>query len=281
MKSVRASCIPDFQVLMSNETNYHPYPLLRSSEGDRTMLCVSPLHGRSYVVDKVGERYIVSKGNGLSYSQYTFMNTREFGDDTWGLLLKSDAFRDFELGNEISKLGIKTNHMEYVLELNQSIQLSTGHILKPILLQYDVECPFRIADAPFMSREQMYNEAIKWKSVDKWNCPNNYLIAANILIENLRILHENDILHNAIHSQNYTWALELLDFELSYSKSHPYSREDDRRHVKDLFPREIIQTYEIITFIAGALHEDIDYQLVDNLFIENGFDINALNVCSK
>ena len=40
------------------------------------------------------------------------------------------------------------------------------------------------------------------------------MIAADLLLHNLQILHKNEILHNAISEQNYTWALELLDFEL-------------------------------------------------------------------
>ena len=104
------------------------------------------------------------------------------------------------------------------------------------------------------------------------------MIAANVLIRNLRIMHDNNILHNAIHEQNYTWALELLDFELACSPAHPYSSEDDIRHVKDLFPREILQTYVIINYIAAVLHEEIDFKKVDNLFAEYGFDIGQYEI---
>ena len=48
-------------------------------------------------------------------------------------------------------LGIKTNHMEYVLELDVELDLPNGHKVKPCLLQYDVECPYRICDAAFMT----------------------------------------------------------------------------------------------------------------------------------
>jgi hypothetical protein len=106
----------------------------------------------------------------------------------------------------------------------------------------------------------------------------DYMIAANVLIRNLRIMHDNNILHNAIHEQNYTWALELLDFELACSPAHPYSSEDDIRHVKDLFPREILQTYVIINYIAAVLHEEIDFKKVDNLFAEYGFDIGQYEI---
>ena len=106
------------------------------------------------------------------------------------------------------------------------------------------------------------------------------MIAANVLIHNLRILHDNNILHNAIHEQNYTWALELLDFELACSPNHPYTKEDDQRHAKDLFAREIIQTYVIINYIAGVLREEPDFKAIDSLFKEFGFDLKqyAVNI---
>lgn len=250
------------------------YPYLRNENGDKDMWCIGPLHGRSYVIDKTKNgRYVISKGNGLSYTRHSFLNTGEFGNDTWGLLLKQDAERDFMLGNEIASLGIKTNQMEYVLELDKEITLPNGLTLKPVLLQYSVECPYRICDAPFMSHEQIDSEISKWRNFNERNFDRLYLIAANIMIRNLRILHDSGVLHNAIHEQNYTWALELLDFELACSAKHPYSNEDDVRHVKDLFHREIIQTYVIINYIASVLGEDIDFAKVDALFAEYGFDL--------
>ena len=119
---------------------------------------------------------------------------------------------------------------------------------------------------------------MKWQKMNDRGFYKDYLIAADVLIRNLRILHDNEVLHNAIHEQNYTWALELLDFELACSPSHPYTNEDDMRHVKDLFPREILQTYVIINYIAGVLREKIDYAAVDSLFAEYGFDMEQYKV---
>lgn len=260
---------------MSTDNTITPYPYLRHPKGDKEMYCVSPIHGRSFLIKQQNDgRCIISKGNGLSYTQYPFLNTGEMCNDTWGLLLIKDALRDFQLGNEIASLGIKTNKMEYVLELDTQLHFPSGPI-KPVILQYDVECPYRICDAPFMDASQIWNQVRGWDTLNDKRFNEAYLIAATVLIRNLRILHDNEILHNAIHVQNYTWALELLDFELACSPSHPYDRADDQRHVKDLFPREVIQTYEIINFIAGVLHEDIDYKKVDAMFEEYGFEINT------
>ena len=275
---MRALFVP-FSFLKKDSTLASVFPYLLSDTGDKEIYCPSPLHGRSFVVGRTKRgRYIISKGNGLNFTQHHFLHTGEVFDGTWGLLLRQDAERDFIMGKEIEALGIKTNHMEYVLELETEVLLPNGHILKPVLLQYDVECPFRICDAPFMTQEQIKEEVTKWEKMNDKGFTDSYLIAANVLIRNLRILHDHNILHNAIHEQNYTWALELLDFELACSPAHPYNKEDDQRHVKSLFPREIIQTYVIINYIAGVLREEIDFQVVDNLFAEYGFNIKQFAV---
>lgn len=273
MNKIKAYELP-FKIILFQDDTYNVFPYLRNFNGDKEMFCVSSHHGRSYIVGKTNNgHFVVSKGNGLSYSQYQLIQTGEFGDDTLGLLLRKDAERDFLLGIEVESLGVKTNHMEYVIELQKEIQLTTGYVLKPVLLQYDVECPYRISDAAFMSQEQIRSEVVKWEIMNERGYTKAHMIAANVLIRNLRILHDHDILHNAIHEQNYTWALELLDFELACSPNHPYTNEDNMRHVKDLFPREIMQTYVIINNIAGVLREDMDFAEVDSLFAEYGFDL--------
>lgn len=275
MKEFKASRLK-YQILKSNECIESPFPLLRDSTGEYTMRSISPNHGRSYIVGQCKNgRYIITKGNGLAYSQYEFINTREFGDDSMGLLLKKDAIRDFNLGNEIASLGIRTNHMQYVIELNKKLNLPTGHILKPVLLQYDVECPYRINDALFIENSTIQSYVKKWPDI---HYKDKYLAASEVLINNLRILHDNNILHNAITTHNITWALELLDFELACSPVHPYDTEDEQRHVKDLFAREIISTYEIINVIASILHESIDYQEVERIFKKYDFNISQYSI---
>lgn len=278
MNKVRAGESP-YRIILLKDEKYEVFPYLRNPNGDKEMFCVSSHHGRSYIVGKTSDgRFVVSKGNGLSYSQYQLIQTGEFGDDTLGLLLRKDAERDFIIGQEIETLGIKTNHMEYVIELLLEVTLINDHKVNPILLQYDVECPYRICDAVFMPQEQIQTEVAKWERMNDRGYDKAHMIAANVLIRNLRILHDHNILHNAIHEQNYTWALELLDFELACSPKHPYTNEDDIRHVKDLFPREIMQTYVIINYIAGVLGEEINFVEVDALFAEYGFDLKRYSI---
>lgn len=266
----------NYSVLYYRDKSIEVFPYLVNTNGNKIIYSVSPLHGRSFVVSKRNGRYIISKGNGLSYTEYDFLFTGELsssGDDTLGLLLLEDATRDFFVGQDIAKLGIKTNWMEYVIELNEKIILPNGHILNPILLQYSVECPYRICDAPFMDTKLIDNEVRKWENINTKKYSQKHLIAADVMIQNLRIMHDNNILHNAIHEQNYTWALELLDFELGRTQNYPYTKADYERHVPSLYHREIFQTYVIINYIAGVLRENINYNEVDNLFNKYNFNI--------
>lgn len=265
-----------FEYLSLANDGIKPYPFVRCSDGDKDMWCVSPIHGRSFVVGRHDDgRYIVSKGNGLAYTQHTFLYTPEMPTDVWGLLLKKDALRDFYCGQDVHALGIKTNYMECVMELDVPIYIKQTNVdIKPCLLQYSVECPYRIADAGFMDRSQIMQEVEKWQVYNAKEYSRHHLIAADVLINNLRIMHDNGVLHNALTYENLTWALELLDFELTHTPQHPYDNEDYIRHVPTLFDREIIDIYKLIIYIAGVLREEVDYKMIDAMFLERGFDIN-------
>lgn len=266
--------LSSYIIIVENCCN--PFPYLRTKDGDKEMWCISPIHGRSFVVGRHDDgRYIVSKGNGLAYTQHTFLYTPEMPTDVWGLLLRKDALRDFYCGQDVQALGIKTNQMECVMELDLSIHIKQTNVdIKPCLLQYSVECPYRIADAGFMDRSQIMQEVEKWQKFNGKGYNLNHLIAADVLINNLRIMHDNGVLHNALTYENLTWALELLDFELTHTPQHPYDNEDYIRHVPTLFDREIIDIYKLIIYIAGVLREEVDYKMIDAMFLEHGFDIN-------
>ncbi len=256
------------------------YPYLLDKQGDKDIYCLSPIHCRSFIVDRdKNDRYIVSKGNGLAYSMFNFLHTPEMPTDVWGLLIKEDALRDFYCGQDVQALGIKTNQMECVLEIDYTVHIpQTGAKMEPVLLQYSVECPWRIADACFMNPQQISNEVAKWQSLNYCNYSEEYLIAANVLISNLRKMHDNGILHNALTYENLTWALELLDFELCHTPQHPYAKEDYVRHVPTLYDREIIDTYKIINYIAGVLHQPVSFAKIDAMFYNYGFDLSKLSL---
>ncbi len=269
MYNLRAHSCPYSIIRAANSAEPRPvYPFFRDEGGDKIITVVSPQHGRSFIVGKDEEnRYIISKGNGLSYTTASYIKTSESMFDVWGLLLKQDAIRDFVLGNEVASLGIQTNRMEYVLELDNPIQVCQERSINPILLQYSVECPFRISDALFIDKSCI--EEYVWKWPAKFNIHEElpkHLIAAEVIVRTLSTLHKHGIIHNAITSQNITWALELLDFELACSPSHPYDNVDSQRHYVDLFERELIYAYNIILDIAGVLGEEADFSQIENVF---------------
>jgi len=269
-----------YEIIQCLSIQVTPYPYLVSNNGNKIVRCIGARHGRSFVVGQhTNGRYIVSKGNGLSYSEHPFLYTPEMPTDVWGLLLREDALRDFYCGQDVQALGIKTNQMECVLELDYPIYIpQTDKHLKPVLLQYSVECPYRIADACFMSRKRIWDEVQKWGRFNEKGYEKSYQIAAEVLIRNLHSIHTYGVLHNALTYENLTWALELLDFEICHTPQHPYEKEDYVRHVPTLFDREIIDTYKIINYIAGVLREPVDYHFVDTLFEEYGFDLSRLAV---
>ena len=276
MKPYKAKSV-SCEAIKSTNMDFIAYPYIRDDFGDQTMFCIGPCHGRSFVICRTENgRWVVSKGNGFSYTSHSFVNTHETGLETWGLLLEKDAVRDFNIGIEIQGKGIKTNQMEFVLKLNDPLMVGDETVY-PFLLQYNVACPFRICDFPFMDKPQIDFELENWESFNTRGHNEKHLIAANVLFRNLRIMHDNCILHNAIHIQNYTWALELLDFEIARTPEFPYSEANEKSY-SILYHRELIQTYEVVNYIAWCLRENIDYLKIEGVMAEYGFDLERYKV---
>ena len=271
MKLIGASKYP-FIVLKQKSSTSKIYPLFRDDKGIDSMYSISFQHGRSYIVGKEGDRYIISKGNGLCYTDKYALKTSENNYDVWGLLGKEDALRDYILCNEAFQMGIRTNIMDAVIELAH--ERIIGHsIYTPYLLQYSVKCPYRISDAPFMDVSLIKDFTAEWDTLNRYCYKEKYLIAADILYGYLKIMHGNKFLHNALTSQNITWNLELLDFELACSPSYPYSETDSKRHIIDLFEREAIHVYQIILDIANILREEVNFTLLKDIMNGYGFKL--------
>lgn len=259
-------------VILSANDTLPKYPLLRDDKGQYDMYGVSPIHGRSFVMKQRNDcDWVISKGNGLCYSNKSFIVSDRVDANIWGALPLAAAIRDFQLGEEIRTLGVKTNRMEFVLELDTLIGTDEKSF-RPALLQYSVECPYRICDLPFAPRNIIEKNIKNWQPKRTYDY--DYLRAADILVSNLRILHSHSIMHNAMHTQNYTWALELLDFEASRSDKLPYENQDYESFVPLLIKTEIIQTYEIINYIAWCLGEPIDYAAIDAIYKHYGYDLS-------
>jgi hypothetical protein len=250
--------------------------IIAKKETNLKLISPSPIHGRSLIThfNKKTNRYTVTKGNGLTYFPYGFVNTKELENNIWGYLNKKDATRDYLSGIYVNELGIKTNLMEAVfsLELQQINTLTNSQVLNPYILQYSVECPYRIHDLPFISNEMRDFYINQWFSYTEEKQIDLHCIAADIMLKNLKIMHSNNVLHNAIHGQNYTLALELLDFELTRTPDTPYDRKEDEKGYSILFNREIIQTLEIVNYIAFYLNEKINSKSLKQIMITNGFE---------
>lgn len=214
------------------------------------------------------DEWVIGKGNGLSYTTHSRLLTSLVNSETWGGLSLDNALRDFDIGNEVRRLGIKTNRMHCVLSLDKTT-VQNGEEKQAALLQYSVECPYRISDIGFMPKSLLVKTVQKWGG--EGHC--RHLRAADILVGNLRVLHDHHIMHNAMHPQNYTWALELLDFEVSRSDNLPYASSDYESFVPMLIEAEVIQTYEIINFIAWCLEEQPDDRAIEKIFSKHNFDL--------
>lgn len=252
------------------------YPFVRNDEGTFLMEVISPNHGRSFLLKKYDDlHWVIGKGNGLCYSTHSSLINSSYDSDTWGRLSLSRAIRDFDIGNEIARLGIKTNKMEYVLSLPFNVVFN-GKEDRAALLQYSVECPYRIVDYAFIPKELLNTHVARWKST-KNTLPSTskHLIAADVLFHNLSVLHQNGILHNAITPQNYTWALELVDFEASHSPTTPFGTKQYQSFIPMLMDMEIIQTYEIVNYIAWCLNEKPDYEAIERIINYYSFSLSS------
>lgn len=266
-----------YDLLYSKVSQKEIYPLIRDDKGDQQICCVSPIHGRSFVIcQKENGKWIVSKGNGLSYSMHSFIDVSESENFIWGILPKENAIRDYLISDEVRNMGIKTNVMEAVIELDIQI-IDKGICIRPCLLQYEVECPYRLCDFPFMPDSVRKSIISSWLKFDS-KYSELYLIAAEVLIRNLQTLHDNNVMHNALHIQNYTWALELLDFEASRTEKTPYDNTEYEKNVQLLMNGEIMKTYEIINYIGWCLGETIDYKKIDTIFNDYGYNLNNYKV---
>jgi tRNA A-37 threonylcarbamoyl transferase component Bud32 len=269
--------IKNILFVKKKETTLFPYIISNNfKNGFVKTEVASPLHGRSIIVnfDSTTKRYIITKGNGLTYFPFGFISTEEFDNSSWGFFSSKDACRDYNCGNYISDLGILTNEMEAVFTVaEQTIRFSNLiKEIQPSILQYSVVCPYRISDIPFLSKKIVSSFINNWKKLFEINYSEIHCKAADILLKNIRVMHENDVLHNAIHSQNYTLSLELLDFELSRTPITPYDNENDELHFKKLQKREIIQSLEIINHIAYHFKENINIKVLQQIMIKNGFE---------
>lgn len=276
----KAKEIVDYEIIAQNcNSNRQCYPYVKDSLGSIVIKCISPTHGRSFVLKKNhNSDWIVGKGNGLGYSTFKYLINSSIDSDTWGGLSLEHALRDYNISNEIRNLGIKTNKMEYVIELPYEI-IFHGRISKAAILQYSVECPYRISDYGFIPFEFLREKVNEWKPLRK-ELKNRakHLIAADCLFHNLSKLHYQGILHNAITPQNYTWSLELLDFEASHTPQIPFGSAEYQSFIPMIMEMEILKTYEIVNMIAWVLKETPEFHEIEKIIELYGFKLATIKL---
>lgn len=274
MQTFKAEKAAGCQAVRKRDDSVSILPLIRNDQGRETIWCVSPGHGRSFLLRRTDEfKWIIGKGNGLSYTSYPYLATSKQWGDTWGGLPLENAVRDYDIGMEASSLGIRTNCMESVVALDRTI-LKGGQECQAALLQYSVECPYRINNYGFMPKGMLREYLERWGRIDGLY----HLYAAEVVIRNLQLLHDHHVMHNAMHPQNYTWALELLDFEVSRSDRRPYDNAAYENYVPVLMEAEAVQMYEIINYIAWCLGERADWSQIERIYGKYGFDLKALAI---
>ncbi len=277
-EGVKINCIEvDIDLIIDNPKSSKLYPyIVVNKETKISCFKPSPLHGRSIVTDFTPTlgRFTITKGNGLTYFPFGFVSTKELEDYAWGYLRKDDALRDYNSGEYIRSLGILTNNMEAVFTLKEQIirLLNCISKIEPTILQYNVICPYRISDIPFLSKEVILSYVNRWADLHENIHSEIHCTSAEVLLRNIRLMHENHVLHNAIHSQNYTLSLELLDFELSRTPITPYDNDIDEKTYKKLQKREVIQSLEIVNQIAFFFKEKINSKALRQIMIKNGFE---------
>jgi len=277
LKGTIINCtISKIECLISNNEYDKLYPYLVSNRESKTKAIVaSPNHGRSIIVgyNKKKNRYIVTKGNGLTYFPYTFINTGEKANHVWGFLDRKSAIRDFITCNQVREMGISTNHMEAVFTLDDEKVYASDFfdVSNPTILQYNVKCPYRISDMPLLPNYLLKKYISEWGSLVVEKYDDLHCIAADILIRNISILHRNGVLHNAIDIHNYTLSLELLDFELCRTPSYPYDKQEDENMQNILYAREVVHSLEIINYIACFFKEIINNDTLTQIMEEYGY----------
>jgi len=123
----------------------------------------------------------------------------------------------------------------------------------------------------FLSKQTINFYTDKWKGYFKSEYDDKYLIATSVLIKNLSLLHNYDVLHNSINSQNISLSLELLDFELARTPVTPFDNIKDETEFRNLMKREVIHTLEIINQIAIYFNEKIEKKYIVPILKQNGF----------
>jgi hypothetical protein len=258
----------DFKIIESVDSSIKPYPyLLNKTQGKKQIegWLVSAVHGRSIIASADNNEYTILKGSGLSYTLRQYVNISEYKyGHIWGHLSKCNGIREYKLGNLFSKLGGIGPKYEALIRIDDYNQKNLVGLNKliPYLLQYKIKCPIRISDIGLYDRK----EIIRFLEENNAIAQNTFhLYFANICIDNLLILHNNNFFYNSLSIYNTSLLGEFVDFESSFTMDY-FCPKEGFKDYESLMNREIINLFQVITVFADILNEKINYKELNYLF---------------
>jgi hypothetical protein len=265
MNRISLSKIQNYSIIKSNDGNETIYPYLIGDYSDdkKEGSVVSSFHGRSVIINEINNNeFIILKGCGLTYTNNNFIDCNEFEDygHLWGYLDIESANRDFTIGNYCEKIGINTGNYQFILRLNQQISTYNQNGLYPFILQYKIKCPIRLYDLPFVSKKVAYFHLNRVKE----ETLTYYESFGKILFQQLLILHNHNVFYNGMNTLNISAQCELLDWESSSIDDLPFGNDFDSK-CKDLFPRELLNVFNICYFISIFTKEKYDPIKIERL----------------
>jgi hypothetical protein len=226
---------------------------------------VSAVHGRSIIASSDNNEYVILKGSGLSYTLRSYVNISEYKyGHIWGHLQKSNGIREYKLGNLFSNLGGIGPKYEALIRINDYNQNNLVGLkrLTPYILQYKIKCPIRISDIGLYDR----TEIVRFLEENNAIAQNTFhLYFANICIDNLLILHNNNFFYNSLSIYNTSLLGEFVDFESSFTRDY-FCPKEGFKDYESLMAREIINLFQVITVFADILNEKINYKELNYLF---------------
>ncbi|WP_395803924.1 hypothetical protein [Daejeonella sp.] len=226
---------------------------------------VSSFHGRSIIKSHDDGYYRVLKGIGFTLFDKPVINICEYLDGhVWGALSRKCALKEFNFGKLAYSKGVYCPIYESVHSLSGSNFSGVGiKMIKPFILQYRVHSPIRISDSSFIDKKIL-------KKHIKYLYKSNYSIQESFIdkcIENLAILHNNNLFYNALNIFNVCVSGEFLDFENSLSKSNP-----DFEVMQKYMPRELINLIFVLHAFASIIDEEFDIKYFKNRIKTNYLD---------
>lgn len=234
-----------------------------SKEYDKAFV-PSPWHGRSQAfISKENNTYLVVKGIGCPYLSSPYFNSNEMDGHIWGFLDEKTAKYEFENMQIANRL--LNGRVSAPVALKKIIDIDGLH---PCLIYYNVRNPYRLIDLDFFNSTQ--KKEIRKNILSLSSNPSEkyvHIVVVERLCEIIKILYDNNLVHNALSVHNVTCSLELVDFESSFIIDFD---DEDFELKASIIPREMIQLREIAYSVSWWFQEKYNIKKIDKLINNSG-----------